>query len=155
MCGDASRGLVVKASRVLDVEVGQAADLPYEETRLAKRAPGARKRLTGILLVGAVALAIEAYATSFAWLGPCAFVLLVAFRLQGPRLGAIMGAGLVATLAALLPLALLFFIEHSPSTLVALGVSFVLGVAALPDVILLMRDAELQNAYGLWAKRER
>lgn len=144
---------MVKGSRVLEQEVDQAAELPYGRTRLAQRAPAARRRLTGILLVGSLALVIEAAASSYTWLVPAALVVLTAWGVARARLGGLIAAGLTAALAAFLPLAFAAFLLRSASTLVALGVSFVLGVAALPDVLLLMRDAELQDAYGFWARR--
>ena len=149
-----TRSLVVRAGRVLQESIGDAADVPYEETSLAKRAPAARRRLAALLAVGAIALAVEAFASSWPWALAALFAMAAAWRTRAGRLDGLIAAGLAAALAAFLPLAFIAFVARTPSTVIALAVSFILGAAALPDVVLLMRDAELQNAYGIWARRE-
>lgn len=149
--GAPSAAGVVKRSRVLD-EI--EADVPYEETRLAKRAPAARKRLAGVLLLGAIALAIEAVATDRLWAVPALGVAAAAWGVRRARLGGLVAAGFAALVAALLGIAFLASARPTGADLVAALVALALGAMALPDVLTLARDAELQNAYGLWARRE-
>lgn len=146
------RGRVVKPSRTLD-EATADAEVAYEETRLAKRAPAARRRLVGLLVVGVLALVIDAIARNPFWALPALFVALAAWGVNRARLSGIVGAGLSALLAAPLGIAALAR-GATGGDLVAALVAIVLGVGALPDVVLLVRDAELQHAYGMWARRE-
>ena len=145
---------VVKRSEVLagiDAEAG----LPYEETALAKRAGPARRRLALVLLLGAGGLLLEAVvAREPLWALAAAAVALAAGGVRRRRLGGLVAAGLVAILATLLPLR--FLVVGLPDALgvVTGAVSVAFGLAMLPDVVLLVRDAELQHAYGLWARRE-
>jgi len=144
---------VVKRSRVLETEVD--ADVPYEETRLARQATRARPRLAILLLVGAAGFALEAALEGAIGMGLIGIAL--AFTATGVwkgRLGGVVAAAFAAVLAFLIPLAFLFLGERSVADRVILG--FVMAWAALlfPDVLTLVRDAELQYAYGRWARRD-
>lgn len=146
---------MVKKTSVLDVEVDAEAEVPYDETRLARQAPRARRRLVGLLLVGALLLAINAVADrSVGWLLASAAALACAWGVRKEKLGAVVAAALLALVAILIPLRLFFVAERDLPTVATFVVAVVFGLACLPDVILLFRDAELQNAYGLWARRE-
>lgn len=146
--------LVVKESRVLEA-VQAEADLPYPETRLAKAAPRARRRLATVLLLGALVGVLEfAFAGTWLALAAGAWCGASAWGVWKARLGGTLAAGFVATLAALVPLAAWGVLGLSrPDLMLAIVVS-ALGFGALPDVVTLIRDAELQHAYGLWAKRD-
>lgn len=134
----------MKRSRVLE-EID--ADITYDQTRLAKRAPGARKRLAALLLAGAALCVIP---LSVGW-GMAAIALgAIAWAVWRGRLGGIVSAALAALVAVMLPLRLVFIGEFEWWALAPL----VLGLATLYDIVLLIRDAELQNAFGLWAKRD-
>lgn len=143
---------VVKRSRVLD-EAQAEAEIPYEETRLARRAPKARRRLVGVLLVGALALAIDAVARDPLWGLAAAGVAAAAWGVHARRLGGIVAAAFAGLLATLLGLTVAAFVRPGGADLVAALVALGLGAATLPDVLTLVRDAELQHAYGRWAKR--
>ena len=144
---------MVKRSDVL-AGVESGAGVPYEETRLAKRAVPARRRLAFVLLLGALALALEAVVTRGGlWALGAAAVALTAWGVKGGRLGALVAAALVALLATLLPLRFLVLGLPDAIGIVTGAVSVAFGLAMLPDVVLLVRDAELQHAYGLWARR--
>ncbi|GEM_PF-4360557 len=145
---------VVKKARVLDVEVDAEAEIPYEETRLARQAPRARRRLASLLAVGALLMAISAVADrSLGWALGAAAALALAWSVRRGSLGAVVGAALLALLAVLVPLRLLFVAERDLATYATFVLALAFGAACLPDVVLLLRDAELQNAYGLWARR--
>lgn len=147
-------GAVVKRSEVL-AGVDAEAGLPYAQTRLAQRAVGARRRLSFFLLGGVVAFLLEAALARNAWwlLGAVALGL-TAWGLRKGRLGALVAAALAAVLAVLLPLRFLVLgLPEAPGIVTGI-VSVVFGLALLPDVLLLVRDAELQYAYGMWARRE-
>ncbi|MEA3201957.1 MAG: hypothetical protein QOE90_3385 [Thermoplasmata archaeon] len=145
---------MVKRANVLDVEVDAEAEIPYAETRIARAAPAARRRLAGLLAIGALLMAVNAVADrSVGWGLGAAAALACAWGVRAQRLGAVVAAALVALLAILVPLRLLFVAERDLATYVTLALGIVLGAACLPDIILLFRDAELQNAYGLWARR--
>jgi ABC-type glycerol-3-phosphate transport system permease component len=146
---------VVRKARVLDVEVDTEAEIPYGETRLAQQAPRARRRLAGVLAVSALLMAVNAVADrSAGWALGAAAALALAWGVRRASLGAVVGAALLALLAVLVPLRLLFVAERDLGTYATLAVALVFGAACLPDVILLFRDAELQSAYGMWARRE-
>lgn len=144
--------VVVKRARVLD---DIDADVPYGETRLARRAPGARKRLVVLLALFVAGFSLEAYLSgSVLWLLPGLFAAGAALALRKERLGGLVATALLALLATLLPLGILGVARPADGAdVVALVACALLGVAALPDVVLLARDAELQHAYGLWAQR--
>lgn len=145
---------MVKKARVLDVEVDAEADIPYARTRLAQRAPKARRRLAALLAIGAALMAVNAIAlASVGWGLGAAAALACAWGVSRGRLGAIVAAALVALLAILVPLRLLFLAERDVATWATFAAALALGGAMLPEIILLFRDAELQNAYGLWARR--
>ena len=134
-------------------EAQAEAEIPYEETRLARQAPRARRRLVGLLLVGALGLAIEAVARDPLWAVPAAGVAGAAWGLRAQRLGGIVAAAFAGLMATLLGLATLAFARPGGADLVAALVALGLGAASLPDVLTLVRDAELQHAYGRWARR--
>lgn len=145
---------VVKRSRVL-ADVDAEAEVPYEETRLARQAPRARKRLAGVLLVGALVALIEAVMVRSVLLGVVvAYLVAAAWGVRRGRLWGVVAAGLAGILAALVPLAAWRVVGISRAELVPALVVVALGVATLPDVVLLARDAELQHAYGRWARRD-
>lgn len=145
-------GRVVKPSRVLETEV--EADVPYESTRLARKAAQARRRLAILLLVGAGGFALEAFLARAPFMGAGAAALaLVAWGVWKGRLGATVAAALVAVLGALIPFALMFVGERATAERVIMGFVIAWAVVMLPDVLTLVRDAELQYAYGRWARR--
>lgn len=145
---------MVKRSEVL-AGVDAEAGLRYEETALAKRAVPARRRLFFLLLLGAGAFLLEAGVTrSGWWVAAAAAVALTAWGVRRGRLGALVAAALVALLATLLPLRFLVLGLPDALGVVTGAVSVAFGLALLPDVVLLVRDAELQYAYGLWARRD-
>jgi hypothetical protein len=144
---------VVKRSRVLD-EVDAEAEVPYEETRLARGAARARPRVALLLLLGAGGLALEALAQRDAlWLAPAAFVLASAWGARRGALAGVIGAALVALLAVFLPLGLAALGVDDPAGWVAIVACVAWGIALAPGVLTLVRDAELQHAYGRWARR--
>lgn len=144
---------MVKKARVLETEVD--ADVPYEETRLAKRALRARPRLALLLLAGAAGFAVEGALArdGFAIAGALALGL-VAWGVRKGKLGGIVAAALAAVLAVLIPLALMAALSGAWGEKVALAFVVAWGAIMLPDVLTLVRDAELQHAYGRWARRE-
>lgn len=145
---------MVKRSEVL-AGVDAEAGLPYGQTRLAQRAVGSRRRLSFFLVGGAFAFLLEAAVTRHAWWVLGAVVLgLAAWGIRKGRLGALVVAALAAVLAVLLPLRFLVLGLPDTPALVTGAVSFVFGLALLPDVLTLVRDAELQHTYGMWARRE-
>lgn len=144
---------VVKRTRVLET-IEEEAGVPYEETRLARQAIVSRRRLIGILLVGALVLLLEAAAqTSVMPAVASVAVVATAWGVHRGRLGGTVAAALLAVLAMLLPVRMFFITSPDASTAIALAVSVVLGIAALPSVVTLLRDAELQHTYGRWARR--
>lgn len=146
---------MVKRSRVLEDEVGAEAPVPYEETPLAKRASRARRRLALVLAAGAIlALARAALALSFGWVLVAAALAATAWGAREGRLGGVVSAALAALVAIMLALRVVFVGATDAPTLIQAGVAFAFGAACLPDVVTLLRDAELQHAYGLWARRE-
>lgn len=143
----------MKKSRVLAEEV--QAEVPYEETRLAKAAAPARRRLAIFLLLGAVGFVIEAALARDAWM--VAGVVALAATAWGVwfgRLAGIVAAGLAALLAIGIPLGFLGMSADRSGESLALVFVVVWGLAMLPDLVTLVRDAELQSAYGRWAARE-
>lgn len=145
---------MVKRSEVLS-GVDAEAGLPYAQTRLARQAAPARRRLAWLLLGGAAAFLLEAaLARSGWWVLGAAALALAAWGIRRGRLGALVAAGLAALLMTLLPLRFLVLGLPDAVGIVTGAVSVAFGLALLPDVVLLARDAELQYAYGLWARRE-
>lgn len=143
---------MVKRSRVLDTEV--EADVPYEDTRLARKAVQARPRLAILLLVGAAGFGLEAILARTPFMGAGAVALaLVAWGVWKGRLGATVAAALVAVLGALIPFALMFVGERATAERVIMAFVIAWAALMLPDVLTLIRDAELQYAYGRWARR--
>jgi hypothetical protein len=150
---------VVKRSRVLIDAEGEAA-VPYEETRLAKRAVRSRARLAGLLAAGAALLALEFVAAllqahvAVFWLVAAPLLLAAGVGVRRGRLGAIVGAALLALVGVLLPFTVLALDAGGGwARVVGLVAPMLLAAACLPDVVLLLRDAELQHAYGRWARR--
>lgn len=145
---------MVRRSRELEL-VEEEAGISYPETALAKRAARARPRLAILLLVGAGLFVIEAIAgPRLLALAPALALALAAWGVRAGRLGGVVAAALAAVLAVLIPIG--FVLLGTPDTLAlfSMAVSLALGLGALPDVLTLVRDAELQHAYGLWARRE-
>lgn len=147
---------MVKRVPVLEQATDEAgARVAYERTPLARRAVRARRRLAGLVALGALVLAIEAAVARSPLAGVGALALgLTAWGVARGRLGASVAAAFAAVLAILLPLRFLLMGGLAPADLVALLVSVALGLAALPDLVTVLRDHELQHAYGLWARRE-
>lgn len=144
---------MVKRSRVLETEL--EADVAYEETRLARQAARARPRLALLLLVGAAGFALEAALARAPFMGMGAFALaLVAWGAWKGRLGGVIAAAFVAIVCALVPFALMFVGEREIGERVIMGVVIAWALVMLPDVLTLVRDAELQYAYGRWARRD-
>lgn len=127
--------------------------MPYEETKLARRSPAARRRLAALLVAGAAACAVAAWwRRDTSWLLGAASLPLVALVVLRGRLGGLIAAALAALVTAGLSI---WWLAHAPpaADAVALAVALALALASLPDVVLLVRDAELQHAYGMWARR--
>lgn len=144
---------MVKRSRVLETEVD--ADVRYEETRLAKRATRARPRLAILLLAGVAGFAVEgALARDGFMIAGAIALVLVAWGVWKGKLGGVVAAALAAVLAVLIPLALMAALPSAWGEKVALAFVVTWGAIMLPDVLTLVRDAELQYAYGRWARRE-
>lgn len=144
---------MVKRSRVLETEV--QADLPYERTRLARQAARARPRLAILLLVGAAGFALEAALVRAPFMGLAALALaLTAWGIWKGRLGGIVAAALAGVLGTLVPLALMFVLDRPLGERVTMGFVIAWAVTLLPDVLTLVRDAELQHTYGRWARRD-
>lgn len=145
---------MVKRSRELEL-VEEEAGIPYAETALARQATRARRRLLALLLVGAGLFAIEALAARHAgWLLGSAALVATAWGVRQGRLGGVVAGALAAVLAVLVPLGLAFVGAPDAAALFAMAVAAILGLLSMPDVVTLIRDAELQHAYGLWARRE-
>lgn len=146
---------MVKRSRVLDTELAADAEVPYEETRLARAAAKARPRLALLLLLGAAGFVLEAALTREAFVGGAAAALaLVAWGVKRGRLGATIGAAFAALLAVTVPLAFMLMFERAVGEKVIMGFVIAWGAILLPDALTLVRDAELQYAYGRWARRD-
>lgn len=146
---------VVKRSRVLADALGAEADVPYEETRLARRAPRARNRLALLLLVGAAGFAIAAALARDGLMAMGALgIAAAAWGAWKGRLGGIVAAAFVGLLAALVPLILLFMDPRALGDRIVMGLVVLWGASLLPDALTLVRDAELQHAYGRWARRD-
>lgn len=144
---------MVKRSRVLD-EAEEEAELPYAETALARRAMRSRPRLAVLLLAGGGTLvAAAALAREPAVAAGAIVAALVAWGVRRERLGGIVAAGLVSILAFSVPIAFMFLEDLGLAESIALALVAAWGAALAPDVILLVRDAELQHAYGRWARR--
>lgn len=145
---------MVKRIRVLGAAEAEAG-VPYEQTALARRAPASRRRLAMLLLLGAGGMLVEAgFMRQPGWLLGALALGLTAWGVQHGRLGAVIAAGLAALLCALVPLGLLAIGPRDAIRVVTCLVVAAYGAALLPDVVLLARDAELQHAYGVWARRE-
>lgn len=134
----------------LEAEAG----VRYDDTRLARRAGPARRRLAWMLAVGAAALAVEAVVGPRGWLAGAAALAVLAWGARAGRLAAVIGATLAALLFACLPVWFLATQDAGVPATLTLALSIVYGVAMLPDLVLLLRDAELQHAFGLWARRD-
>lgn len=144
---------VVKRSRLLE-EVDAEAEVPYEQTRLARAAAKARPRVAILLLLGAGGLVIEALAQREPlWLVPAALVAACAWGTRRGALAGMIGAALTAVLAVLLPIGFAALGVEDAAGWITIIVSIAWGIALLPGVLILVRDAELQHAYGRWARR--
>lgn len=144
---------MVKRSRVLETEV--EADVPYEATALARRAAKARQRLALLVLLGAAGFALESVLARSVGMGLAALALVViALGVRKDKLAAVVGAALAAILGALVPFALMFLGEREVGETVIMGFVIAWALLLLPDVLTLVRDAELQYAYGRWARRD-
>ncbi len=145
---------VVKRGDVLD-KVEHEADGPYEVQPLAKRARASRRRVVGNLAIGVVLLTIEAaFARSPGFAFLAVLLALTAFLLHRNKLSGVIGAAFAAAVAIGAPLAALRVGDPGFGEYVRTAVSVVLGLAAAPDLVTLVRDAEMQYAYGRWAARE-
>lgn len=145
---------MVKRSRVL-AGIDAEADVPYEDTRLAKRAARARPRLALLLAVGAAGFALEAVLSRAPGMALGALALgAAAWGVRAGRLGGVIASALAALLGATIPLALMFVGERAIEERVVMSFIIAWALAMLPDVLTLVRDAELQYAYGRWARRE-
>lgn len=145
---------MVKRARVVEA-AEQEAEVAYEQTRLAARAKRARTRLAALTGLGAMVATIEAFATGrYLWLAPALALAATAWGVRRGGLGSAVAAGFAAVLAVSISLWGALATSPSPSDLIAWLVALVLGAAALPDVVVLLRDAELQHAYGRWARRD-
>lgn len=145
---------VVRRSRALEL-VEEEAGVPYAQTALAKKAVRARRRLVALLALGAILFLVESVAARQAgWVLAALFAAGAAWGVRGGRLGGVVSAALLAVLAVLVPLGLAFVGTPDTLALFAMVVSAALGLSALPDVLTLIRDAELQHAYGLWARAD-
>jgi hypothetical protein len=146
---------VVRRSTALEHELAEAADGPYEAQPLARKAPAARRRLLGLALVAMVVLLIELAFTRAGFpLVAALYVGACAWMLKRQKLGGIIGGAFAAILAITLPVAFWRLGGADAGDLFRGVVSIGLGLAAVPDLITLARDAELQYAYGRWATRD-
>lgn len=144
---------VVKQSRVL-ADLDAEAEIPYEKTRLARRAARARPRLAVLLLAGGAAFLVEGAMARNGWMLLAAPVLAaVAWGAWKGWLGAVVAAAFVALLALFVPIALIAMGGRALGETIALAFVSLWGLILLPDVLTLVRDAELQHAYGRWARR--
>lgn len=145
---------MVRRGDVLETELAREADGPYEAQPIARRAPAARRRTLVLMGLGAAALAVEAAFVGGGWpLLALAFMGLAAWLVHRGRLAGLVAAAFVALVAIGVPLALFRVGGLDVSSALRAGVGVVLAVAALPGLVTLARDAELQYAYGLWARR--
>ena len=148
------RRCVVKPADTLRATIEEDADIAYDDTRLARQARRARPRLALLLAMAAAGLVLESVLTgAFGWLVAAAVIAAAAWGVRADRLGAHVAAALIALLLVVLPLRLLLLGGLDAGDLVTNGAAMLLGAAMLPDIVTLLRDAELQHAYGLWAGR--
>lgn len=154
--GPRPRVPVVKRVPTLAREVAQASDGPYERQPIAQKAPASRRRVIGLLGVGLLLLLIEAaFARGGFPLVAAIYLVACGALLHRQRLGGIIATTFAALLAIALPLGLLKTAGAlDAGDYIRGAVSIVLGLAALPDLVTLVRDAELQYAYGRWALRD-
>lgn len=144
---------VVKRARVLEGLEAEA-DLPYEETALARKAVGARRRLAYLLVAAALACLVAAIvARSWGWAAGALALGAAAWGVRAGRLGAIVASALAALVAFGLALRVLLVGPYDAPSLAGAAVALVLAAASAPDLVTLVRDAELQHAYGRWARR--
>ncbi|HUR70040.1 MAG TPA: hypothetical protein VM370_12405 [Candidatus Thermoplasmatota archaeon] len=145
---------MVKESRALADELAQEGVAPYEATPLARRAVRARRRLAILLLVGVAGVALEAALRRDLLLALGAIAIAFAAQaVRAKRLAGVVAAAFAALLAVLVPIALMMVFDRPTSERILLAFVVGWGLALLPDVVLLLQDAELQHAYGLWARR--
>lgn len=145
---------MVKRVRVVDA-IEAEAGIAYEDTPLARRAIVARRRLAALLALGALVAALEAAASArWLWIVPALALAASAWGVRAGRLGGVLGAGFAAVVAVGTALWALLASDPSTADLVAWLVALALGGGALPDIVTLLRDAELQHAYGRWARRD-
>lgn len=146
--------VVVKKSRVLK-ESNAEADVPYAQTRLARQASRARPRVTILLALGVFGFLFEAALTqSVAWALAAVALALLAWGTRAGKLSAMIGATFVAVVALLVPVVIALVLKPAQADVVTLAFVAVWGLAMLPDTVTLLRDQELQHAFGLWARRE-
>lgn len=147
---------MVKRSRLLERTELEEGAPPYAETDLARRAAKARPRLAILAVVGAAGFGLEAALARDPAMALGAILLaLAAFGVWRGRLGAVVAVALASALAIFVPLALFALGGVSLDEGVPMAFAVVWGALLVPDVILLFRDAELQYAYGMWARRAR
>lgn len=145
-----ARGVVKKARLLADLD---AEATPYAQTPLAKRAVKARPRLALLILVGVAIFVIEGALARDTWMMVGTLPLVViALSVWKGRLGGIIAAGFVAIVAFGLPLYFLATSGSSWAEKVPLAFISAWALVLLPDILTLVRDAELQNAYGNWAR---
>lgn len=145
---------MVKQRPLLD-GIEREAGVRYHDTKLARRAPAARRRLLILLGIALGGMLVEGALHGSGWFAGAVILALAMWRLHAQTLGGLVLTALLALLAVLVPVGLYGTTRpDDAATLVPMGVALVLGLAALPDAVLLARDAELQHAFGLWARRD-
>lgn len=145
---------VVKPARLL-ADIDAQAGIRYEETRLAREAPAARRKLAWLLAIGAAALSLEALLQREPlWLVGTIWAGLAAHRVRAGTLGGLIMSALTAAVATILAITLLARGPGSATDVITLVLAAIWGALMLPHVVLLARDAELQHAYGMWARRD-
>lgn len=152
--GRGGRRGVVKTADVLG-GVEAEAGAPYEATALARRAARARPRLALLALAGAAILLASTLVTGAlaAAIAGAAALVLLAWGVRQGKLAALVGVAFAALLTLGLAIADLSTARPGGARLGLDLVALALAAGALPDVVLLVRDAELQHAYGRWARR--
>lgn len=144
--------MVRRSHELADVEA--EAGVPYEGTRLAQHATRARKRLAWLFFAAAALLVAYGIAASaWGWYLVAVAVGGAGLGVRADRLGGLVAAGLLATVGVLLPLALFGMGTREGFALVGMVGALGLSLAMMPDIITLIRDAELQHAFGRWARR--
>ena len=143
---------VVKRGELLDALEAEAG-MRYDQTSLARRAVRSRRRLAWLLAAGAVALLVEAVVGARGWLLGVLALAVLAWGAREGRLAAIIGAAFASVLFVALAIWALSTASHELARTLTLVLSIGYGLAMLPDIVLLVRDAELQHTFGMWARR--